>query len=130
MQLAYLDTSAFVKLILREPEAEDLEAELHAWTGVSSVLLHIEAVRTCARKGARYAQGARRALATVALLPCGADVVRTAAALEPADLRSLDALHLATALTLGDRLGALFTYDARLAEAATAAGLVVLAPGA
>lgn len=86
-------------------------------------------MRACARKGVRYARGAQTALATVALLPLSDSIVRTAAALEPPELRSLDAIHLATALSVAEQLGGVFTYDVRLAEAATAAGLTVLAPG-
>lgn len=51
-----------------------------------------------------------------------------AAAVDPATLRSLDAIHLATALSLGAELDAFVTYDARLADAARAAGITVVAP--
>ena len=55
-------------------------------------------------------------------------VLAIARRLDPSELRSLDAIHLATALSIGGDLGALFSYDDRLAAAATAAGLRVLAP--
>ena len=55
-------------------------------------------------------------------------VLDGAAAIDPAELRSLDAVHLATALGIGERLDGVVTYDARLREAADLAGLTVLMP--
>ncbi len=57
------------------------------------------------------------------------EVLTIARRLNPSELRSLDAIHLATALSIGADLGALFSYDDRLTAAAIAAGLCVLAPG-
>jgi uncharacterized protein len=57
-----------------------------------------------------------------------AGIADAAAKLEPPSLRTLDAVHLASALSLGDDLGAFVAYDRRLAEAAEAAGIEVLAP--
>jgi predicted nucleic acid-binding protein len=71
---------------------------------------------------------ARSVLARLALVELDAEVRSRAAALLPAELSVTDAIHLATALTLGDDLGALFTYDARLQDAASAAGVGVVAP--
>ena|SRR6266545_3013270 len=59
---------------------------------------------------------------------CALQVVRTAAGLRPAELRTLDAIHLATALSLGEDLGVLCAYDARLGDASAAAGVEVVAP--
>lgn len=56
------------------------------------------------------------------------EIRRRAAALGPAELGTLDAIHLATALTLGDDLGALCAYDTRLLDAAAATGVDVVAP--
>jgi uncharacterized protein len=61
-------------------------------------------------------------------IPLDERVVEAAATLEPEGLRTLEAVHVGTALTLGERLGVLVTYDRRMAEAATAAGLLVGAP--
>lgn len=127
--LAYVDTSAYVKLVLGEPEADALRGQLaHFGGAVSSALLRIEAVRACARYGEPYAAAARDGLDRVALLPVTDDLLDAGAGLRPAGLRSLDALHLATALSLGGDLGALIAYDARLGEAAADAGVPVLAP--
>lgn len=127
--LAYVDTSAFVKLVLGEDEAAALRAELANWEGhVASRLLRTEAIRACSRYGRSYAELADAATKTLALIPLDDMVVDQAAALAPAELRTLDALHLATALSLGDDLGAMLVYDARLAEAARGAGVPVIAP--
>lgn len=128
--LAYVDTSAFVKLVLGEEEAAALRTELTTWEGaVASRLLRTEAIRACARYGQTFADLAREALNAVALLPLDDDVLDAAAAVEPGGLRTLDALHLATALSVGDDVGAMLVYDARLASAAEQAGLRVLSPG-
>ena len=71
---------------------------------------------------------AQAVLARIALIPVDEPVLRTAAMLEPLRLRSLDAIHLATALTLGDDLGEFGTYDGRLADAAMGLGLFVASP--
>lgn len=99
------------------------------WDGyVSSALLGVEAIRAGARHGEGYAGDARAWLHDVALIPLDDALLDHAASLQPAGLRSLDALHLATALSVRDDLGALFTYDDRLAEAAAACGLPVTTP--
>ncbi len=71
---------------------------------------------------------ARTVLTRVALVDLDEDVVRTAAALDPPTLRTLDAIHLATAISLGRDLGALCAYDVRLSSAAVAKTIEVLAP--
>lgn len=72
---------------------------------------------------------AARALSRIELLPLGDHVISTAAFLDPPALRTLDALHVATALSLGDELTAVVTYDTRMQEAAAALGMPVAAPG-
>jgi predicted nucleic acid-binding protein len=127
--LAYLDTSAYVKLVLRESEHVALAGALERWPArISSALLRVEAERTCARYGGPWVERARAGAATLALLPLDDDVLAAAGELRPARLRTLDALHLATALSVGRRLGALFSYDDRLCAAAEAAGIVVERP--
>lgn len=128
--MAYLDTSAYVKLPLRELGHEDLRYELSRWSGfVSSMLLGVEAIRACVRYGTGYAADARAWLGDVALVPIDDEVMDRAATLGPSGLRTLDALHLATALTIRDEIGAFFTYDQRLAEAAADHGLPIFHPG-
>jgi len=103
--------------------------ELAEWDGyVSSALLAVEAIRACARYGRGHAADARSFLEGLALLPLDDAVLDEAAALDSVGLRSLDALHLATALSVREEIGAFVTYDQRLAEAATGRGLRVLQP--
>ena len=71
---------------------------------------------------------AQRVVAQIAVVEPTAAILARAAILEPVTLRSLDALHLATALEIGDDLDGLVTYDARLSAAAATVGLAVLAP--
>lgn len=106
----------------------ELRRELAEWSSgyVSSTLLAVEAIRGCARYGAAYAHEARAWLEGVALLAMDDPVLDEAASLEPHALRSLDALHLATALSIRDDLGAFFTFDKRLAQAASDHGLPVV----
>jgi uncharacterized protein len=118
-----------VKLPLEEEGHVALREELARWDGyVSSTLLAVESVRACARYGPERAADAREWLLGVALFPLDDTVMSTATALDPAPLRSLDALHLATALTIRDDVGAFVVYDERLAEAAASHGLPVVAP--
>lgn len=85
-------------------------------------------MRACRRLGESVAASAEEALTGIALIPIDDEVLAIARRLDPSELRSLDAVHLATALSIRDDLGALFSYDARLTAAATAAGLHVLGP--
>ncbi len=118
-----------MKLPLHEAEKGALLRELVEWEGfVSSSLLGVESLRACARYGADYERAAREWMDGLSLLPIDDGVLDIAAELEPAGLRSLDALHLATAMSLGDEVGAFFTYDGRLGRAAEENGLAVARP--
>jgi len=129
--LLYLDSSALVKVVVGEPETGALLTLLTQWPErVSSALARLEILRALgrARAGAAARRRASAVLARIALVRIDDAVLDSAARLSPPHLRSLDAIHLATALSLGDDLGALATYDTRLAGAATAARVRVLAP--
>ncbi len=118
-----------MKLPLQEVGHDALRAELAKWGGyVSSALLGVEAIRACARYGDEYARDARAWLEGVALLPLGDAVLDEATSLGPTGLRSLDALHLATALSVREEIGIFVTYDERLGEAAKEHGLGVVQP--
>jgi uncharacterized protein len=118
-----------VKLPLQEVELEALLAELVEWDGyVSSALLGVEAVRACGRYDTKVADDARAFLEGVALLPLNDAVLDEAAAISPTELRSLDALHLATALSIRDEIGVFVTYDEPLGAAAAGRGLTVAQP--
>jgi uncharacterized protein len=118
-----------VKLPLKEAGHEALRGELAEWDGyVSSALLGVEAIRACARYGDEYAHDARDWLGGVALLPLSEAILDEAASLAPTGLRSLDALHLATALSVRDEVGVFLCYDERLGAAAADRGLSVKEP--
>ncbi len=125
----YLDTSAFIKLVRSEPESGALRAELATGEAlVSSTLLLVEGRRAAARYGARAFGRARAALATITLLPIDDATIEKAADLDPPQLRSLDAIHLAATLSLGNAVRSMYCYDARLFAAAIPHGIDVRQP--
>lgn len=124
----YLDTSAFIKLVRSEPESSALRRELAGRELLSSALLTVEGRRAARRYGELAVKRARTALTAITLVPLDEPILQTAVDLEPAELRSLDALHLATVLSLGEDLGRLFCYDVRLIDAAQALGIEVSQP--
>lgn len=115
---------------MEEPESAPLRAELTHWGAFcSSSLLAVETVRACRRLGGdQLVDAAKNGLTGVALIPIDEQVVNAAQRLDPPLLRTLDAIHLATALSIAADIEAMFCYDVRLAEAASAAGLTVLSP--
>jgi uncharacterized protein len=128
--MIYLDTSAVLKLVVPEAETAALElwiAERSAMPRVSSRLLRIELLRTVTRHAPDRIDRARLLLSGIALI--GMDEVASSAEVigDPL-LRSLDAIHLATADSLRSAISAFVTYDKRLAGAATALSLPVEAP--
>lgn len=127
----YLDTSALVKLVALEPESEALRkwVETRSDPLVTSDLARTELLRAVRRARPESAPLARQVLDALTVLQLGTGVFEEAARLEPPSLRSLDALHLAAALTLEDDLLGVVTYDDRLAEATRLLGFPVLAPG-
>jgi len=125
----YLDTSAFLKLVVAERESDAVRSWLidhgPAW---SSQLIRTEALRAAARLGVDE-EVVENALDTVTLVLPAASTFRSAGVLPPPTLRSLDALHLATAFELGEDLEGLVTYDERMADAAATAAITVVSPG-
>lgn len=125
----YVDTSAFLKLITAEPESRALREALGATSAlVSSALLVVESRRAALRIGDRASARTRTALRDVTLVAIDDATLSFACELEPPPLRSLDAIHLATALSLGEDLERFYCYDARLNGAAVAHGLRVSSP--
>ena len=130
---AYVDSSALLKLVLPEPERPALKRVLLRWPDrISSVLLPIECRRIVLRAGSPPGVQARleQELTGVTLVRLDESIQRLAGTIGPPGLRSLDAIHLATALSIGDYPEAFVTYDERLATAARAAGFNVISPGA
>jgi predicted nucleic acid-binding protein len=127
--IAYLDASALVKLVVLERESSALAAWLEPVETVASSELAVVEVHRAARvanPGPDASLRAFRVLDSCLLVEVGRDLIDAAARLAGMRLRSLDAIHLATALGVGpDRF---VVYDERLAEAARAQGLVVAAP--
>lgn len=122
----YLDTSALMKLVVAEPETEALRAWLAAADRepVSCDLARTELMRAVRRLAPDRVVRAREVLDAVTLLQVTTADFEEAGRLEPGITRSLDAVHLAAALSLGDDLDGLVTYDERLVDAARANGVV------
>jgi len=131
VSLLYLDSSALVKLVAREPETSALLSLLEPRPEVvSSALARVEVLRAVARtgRGSDTLERARSVLSRVVLVAMDGWILDAAASLEPAELRSLDAIHLATALTLQPEADMFVSYDERLNTAAAGAGLQVVTP--
>ena len=125
----YLDSSAIVKLVLDEPESEPLRRYLRRRRPlVTSALARAEVARAVLPLGQAASRRAEEALARLELIRIGDRILRAAGALSPRELRTLDAIHLATAQDLGDEVARIVTYDERLSAAAQAAGFTVAAP--
>jgi uncharacterized protein len=128
----YLDTSAAVKLVTHEQHS----TALRDWAArrdvrlVASELTRAELLRAARRRDPAVVQRALLVWESVDAVPLPAALLRDAAALDPVDLGTLDALHLAVALDLGAAIDGMATYDSRLASAASLHGLAVAAPGA
>lgn len=128
----YLDSSALVKLVQQETESAALRQYLrrHRSDGrVTSALSRVEVVRAVSGGGARAIGHARRTLARVDEIHLDRPLLDDAAVIAPSTvLRSLDAIHLASARLLGSDLRAVVTYDQRMAAGASWLGLQVEAP--
>jgi predicted nucleic acid-binding protein len=127
----YLDTSAAVKLIQEEHGSDALRgwlADRPRSVLASSVILHTELLRATRRGRPDLLANARDLLEHVVLLDVGWEVCERAGLLDPDGMRSLDALHLASALALAEDLEGVLTYDLRLQDGAEALGLTVIAP--
>lgn len=131
MSPAYIDSSAVLKLAIREPETAALEAHVAALDGLVSSRLTVLECRRAARRTSRVRilQAVDGVLDAVYLLDVTQAILDDAARADPPLLRSLDAIHLATALSIGDAQVEVITYDKRFADAARANGLTVVQPG-
>ncbi len=129
MSAIYLDSSAIVKLAVREPESTALRRYLRSRRlRVSSALARAEVLRALLDKGEPARKAGRRVLANLDLIRVDNRVLDLAGGLLPFALRTLDAIHLATAQRLGVDLGRLCTYDDRMRDAAEDLGMAVIAP--
>lgn len=129
MAVTYLDASAIVKLVVREPESRALRRYLGRRRPlVSSALARTEVLRALLSSGEMAVRRGRETLTRMDLIRVNDRILGAAGALLPPEIRSLDAIHLATAQELGEELGQLVTYDERMATAARNVGLRVADP--
>jgi predicted nucleic acid-binding protein len=128
-QATYLDSSAIVKLVVAEPESRALRRYLaRRKVLVASALVRTEVARAVLGVGPEAVTRVPEVLRRIDLVRVGDRVLVAAGGLAPAELRSLDAIHLATAQLLGSSLARVVTYDERMADAAVALGMKVAAP--
>ena len=129
--MIYLDSAAVVKLVHAEAESQALRDWLSLrssldWT--SSALIEVETVRALARHAPEAISRLPPILDLMMLVEITPEVRALAQQVTPPAVRTLDAIHLATALRMSEQLTSFVTYDRRLADAATAAGLAVDSP--
>ncbi len=129
MAATYVDSSALVKLAVREQESDALQKYLRRRRPlVSSALARAEVLRALLPGGERALASGRRVLGVVDLLRVNDRVLDLAGSMVPDGLRTVDAVHLATASRLGAELREVVTYDERMAGAARALGLGASSP--
>ena len=129
MAAAYLDSSAIVKLAVREPETDALRRHLRRrHTLITSALARTEVLRALLPAGAAAMAAGQRVLSRLDLVRVNDQVLGGAGVLLPVEMRSLDAVHLPTAGRIGRDLGEIVTYDQRMAFAAQQMGYKVLSP--
>lgn len=125
----YVDTSAFVKLLVAEDHSEALRAWLDGRRAVSSDLLRTEARRAVLDEPAGVRRRCEELLPAVASVRLRASVLDRAGKMPVRQLRSLDAIHLAAAQEFEDALAGIVSYDRRQLDAAAALGIVTVSPG-
>ena len=129
LDIAYLDSSAIVKTVIEEPESKALrqflrDFEIHA----SAELARTEVLRAVRRANANAVPRAYEAFERLVLIAVTESLLDAAGTLDPPELRTLDAIHLAAARTVAAQLGALVTYDARMTRAGSALAFPVATP--
>ncbi len=125
----YLDSSAIVKLAAEEPESAALRRYLRRRRPlVSSALARAEVARALLPLGQAALRRGEEVLGRLELIRINDRILASAGTLSPVELRTLDAIHLATVRQLGSDLARVVTYDERMAAAAEAIGCSVAAP--
>ncbi len=125
----YLDSSAIVKLVVLEPESTALRRYLRRLHPlVTSALARTEVARALLPFGAAALARGEDTMKRLDVVRINDRILRSAGAMLPTRLRSLDAIHLATATALGADLARVCTYDERMASSATELGMTVVAP--
>ncbi len=130
--ILYLDSSALVKLVVREAESDALFDFVKGFSRLASSLLSVVEVHRAVRRLPEEYSAARaravRVLAGIERVQLSIGIVGAAAELDPPLLRTLDAIQLASALALRGEIAGMVVYDRRLTDAAKDAGLTVFAP--
>lgn len=129
--MIYLDTSAAAKLVKEERGSTQLAVFITERIGVplvSSALIYPELIRAVSRVDPDLVPRATSLLQRIMTVPMATDIVLSSSTVGNPLLRTLDAIHLATALTIAEEVSSFVTYDKRLAEAAIAVGLSIEAP--
>lgn len=125
----YLDSSAIVKLAVREPESLALRRYLRRRQPlISSALARTEVLRALLPAGDEAVTRGRTVLQRIDLVRVNDRILNAAGVLRPPELRALDAIHLATAEEFGNELNALVTYDDRMVNAAKQMGYRIVQP--
>lgn len=134
--LIYIDTSAAIKLVRRETHSEELSLWIRGQLSpefVSSVIIEVELPRATKRSAPMNLDRAGEVLDGIGIVTLSPAIVTRAAGFDERDLRSLDAIHLATAEHVANAAKSAFlgflAYDSRLLNAARSIGVPVLAPG-
>jgi predicted nucleic acid-binding protein len=130
LSAVYLDSSAFIKLVVEETESAAARTFLvnRDARRVSSALLRTESLRAVRHVGPDALATVREGLRRVDLIGIDDRILDAAGTLEPQVLRTLDAIHLATAMAVGDDLEVIVTYDERMVDAARLLGLSTATP--
>jgi predicted nucleic acid-binding protein len=125
----YIDSSAIVRLVASESETPALSTFLAGRRPlISSALATTEVHRAVLPLGDEFGRQATNVLARIELVRVSDEVLEDAGRLMPPKLRSLDAIHLATAALFGSTLSGLITYDDRMLDAGQSFGWSVFAP--
>jgi predicted nucleic acid-binding protein len=125
----YIDSSAIVKLVAREPESAALRRFVRPFPSlVASALTRTEVNRAVLGFGERFHRRAADIFSRIDLIRVSNHVLDAAGRMDPATLRSLDAIHLATAGLFDTTLSGVITYDGRIADAAESYGWTVSSP--
>jgi uncharacterized protein len=134
--ILYVDTSALLKLLVREAESAAIERELLTWGDLAtSVITEVELPRAVARAREERADAVidgsvvlQGVLSSAAIVPLNEEVVAEARKVKPVHVGALDAIHVASALSLGKRLAGVATYDKRMQDALEHLEVRVIAP--
>jgi predicted nucleic acid-binding protein len=134
--ILYVDTSAMLKLLVREAESAAIERELLQWSELAtSVITEVELPRAVARAREERADAVidgsvvlQGVLASAAIIPLNENIVAAARKVKPVHVGALDAIHIASAISLGRQLAGVATHDKRMQDALEPLGVGVIAP--